>query len=130
MVYLVESFREVKKNCVYLARLVEAVRKVTEGVDKLSFTATAATEAVLEVREDVVVVKEVDYRAIDNVFQELTNDTSERDRPIISYKGLIRFLKNGGNVRYLPGGRYFPRVYGFLEENLENTAELFGAQFQ
>ena len=96
----------------------------------MSFTATAAMEAVLEVGEDVIVVKKVDYGAIDNVFKEHANDTSERERSIISYKGLIGFLKNGGNVRYLPGGRYFPRVYGFLEENLKNTAELFGAQFQ
>ena len=43
----------------------------------MGFTATAATEAVLEVRKDVVVVKEVDYGAIDNVFQELANDTGE-----------------------------------------------------
>ena len=84
----------------------------------------------LEVGEDVIVVKKVDYGAIDNVFEELTDDTSERDRPIIPYKGLIGFFKNGGNVRYLPGGRYFPRVYGFLKENLKNSAELFGAQFQ
>ena len=77
MVYFVKSLREVKKNCVYLARLVEAVRKVTESVDELGFTATAATEAVLEVREDVIVVEEVDYGAVDNVFQELADDTGE-----------------------------------------------------
>ena len=29
VIYLVESLRKVEKNCIYLARLVEAVRKVT-----------------------------------------------------------------------------------------------------
>ena len=32
VIYLVESLRKVEKNCVYLARLVEAVRKATESV--------------------------------------------------------------------------------------------------
>ena len=41
----------------------------------MSFTATAATEAVLEVGEDVIVVKKIDYGAIDSVFKELKNDT-------------------------------------------------------
>ena len=43
----------------------------------MGFADTAATEAVLEVGEDFIVVKKVDYGAIDNVFEELTDDTSE-----------------------------------------------------
>ena len=83
--HFVEGFRKVEKNCVYLARLVEAVVKVTLGVDELSF---AATEAVLEVRKMVIAVKEVVYGAIDNVFQEFEDETSKGDRPLVAYKGL------------------------------------------
>ena len=68
MINFVKGFRKVEEDSVYLARVVETVGKVAESVDKLGFTATALTKTVLEVREDVVVVKEVDYRAIDNVF--------------------------------------------------------------
>ena len=42
----------------------------------MSFAATMATEAVLEVRKNVIVIKEVDYRAVDNEFQEFIYDTS------------------------------------------------------
>ena len=68
MVNFVKGFRKVEEDSVYLARVVETVGKVAESVDKLGFTATALMKTVLEVGEDVVVVKEVDYRAIDNVF--------------------------------------------------------------
>ena len=61
MVDLVKSFRLVKKNSVYLARLVEAHGKVADSVDKLSFTAKALGETVRYVRKYTVSVKEVDY---------------------------------------------------------------------
>ena len=46
----------------------------------------AAMEAVLEVRKNVIVIKGVNYRAVDNEFQEFIYDTSERDRPVIAYE--------------------------------------------
>ena len=61
-VYVVESFRDVKNIFLFMARLVEAVGKVTEVDDPLSLTATAAKEAVLEVGK--YVIRKVDYRAI------------------------------------------------------------------
>ena len=41
MIDLVKGFRKVQENSVYLARLVKTVRKATDSVAKLCFTATA-----------------------------------------------------------------------------------------
>ena len=54
VVNLIKGFGEIKKDCIYLARLVEAVEEVSEGVKKLGFTAPMLSKAVLEVGQDVV----------------------------------------------------------------------------
>ena len=68
VVNFVKSFREVKEDSVYLARLVKADGKVADSVNELSFAATALAEAVLEVGENRVGVKKVDYGTIDDMF--------------------------------------------------------------
>ena len=110
MINFVEGFRKVQENSVYLARLVETVRKVTESVNKLCFTATALAKTVLEVGEDVIVVEEVYNRAIDNVFHQLTDYTGQGDGSIITRAGFVRFLINRGDVCDLPVGRHGSRV--------------------
>ena len=89
MVDFVEGFREVQENSVYLARPVETVGKVTESVDELFFTATALAKTVLEVREYVIVVKEVYNRAIDNVFHQFTDYAGQGDGSIVTGTGFV-----------------------------------------
>ena len=69
-----------------MARLVKTVRKITDSVNinKLRFTATALAKTMLEVGEDVIVVKKVNYRAKDNVFHQFTDYTGQGDEPIIT----------------------------------------------
>ena len=43
------------------------------------FAATAASKAVLEIEENALVVKKVDYGAIDYVFQDFADDVGERE---------------------------------------------------
>ena len=45
MVDLVEGFREVEKDSVYLARLIEAVGEVAESGYELSFTTSTVAKA-------------------------------------------------------------------------------------
>ena len=59
----------------------------------MGFAATTLAEAVLDVREDTVSVKDVDYTAIDNVFQKYTNNAKEREWSII--------IAGGGHVGLL-----------------------------
>ena len=68
VVNFVESFRKVKEDSVYLARLVKTDGKVADSVDDLCFAATALAKAVLEVGENGVGVKKVDYGTIDDMF--------------------------------------------------------------
>ena len=77
VVNLVEGFGKIQEDGVYLARLVETVGEVTKCVDELSFAAPALAKAVLEVRKNVIVVKMVDYGAIDDVFQEFADNTGQ-----------------------------------------------------
>ena len=74
MVDLDEGFREVEKDSVYLARLIEAVGEVAESGYELSFTTSTVAKAMLKVRQDRVVVKEVHDRAMDDVLEKLAND--------------------------------------------------------
>ena len=50
MVDLVEGFREVKEDGVYLARLVEAVGEVAESSYELGLATSTVAKAMLEVR--------------------------------------------------------------------------------
>ena len=59
-----EKLRRIASSCLDLSREFE------KGVDKLSFAATTATEAVLAVRKYVIVIKGVDFRAVDNELRE------------------------------------------------------------
>ena len=68
VVNFVKSFRKVKEDSVYLARLVETDRKVADSINKLGFTATALAKTVLEVGKNRIGVKKVDYGTIDNMF--------------------------------------------------------------
>ena len=72
----------------------------------MGFAATALTEAVLEVGENVIVVEEVYYRAIDNVFQKFADYAGQRDGSVVTGAGLIRFLIYRGDVRDFPIGRH------------------------
>ena len=92
MVYLIKGFREVQKDGVYLARPVKAVEEVTEGVQELRFTAPTLSKAVLEVAENVIVVKMIYDRAIDNMFKKLACNAGERE---FSAFALSAFLKRG-----------------------------------
>ena len=60
---------------------------------------------------------------------ELTPGHSRRYTPIIAYESLIRFFLNEDNVRYPPGGWYFPIDNRFLEKNMKNTTEVFYSHF-
>ena len=102
MVYLIKGFREVQKDGVYLARPVKAVEEVTEGVQELRFTAPTLSKAVLEVAENVIVVKMIYDRAIDNMFKKLACNAGERDGPIVFCFCFVCFLKKGDDVGSFP----------------------------
>ena len=74
MVDLVEGFREVKEDGVYLARLVEAVGKIAESSYELGLATSTVAKAMLEVRQDRVVVKKVHDRAMDDVLEKLASN--------------------------------------------------------
>ena len=74
MVDLVEGFREVKEDGVYLARLVETVGEVAESSYELGLATSTVAKAMLEVRQDRVVVKKVHDRAMDDVLEKLASN--------------------------------------------------------
>ena len=86
---VVKSFRKVKEDGVYLARLVEADGKVADSVNELSITVTAPAKTVLEVRGNRFGVKKVDYGTIHNMFSKFTNDASNLICPPPVITGLI-----------------------------------------
>ena len=102
MIHFIKGFRKVKKNCVYLARLVETVGEVAESSDELRFATSPMAKAMLKIRKDGIGIKKIHDRTVDDVLEKFTTYRRERNRTVVLGFRSVTFLENWDNMGKAP----------------------------
>ena len=130
MIDFVKGFREVKEDCVYLARLVETVGEVAESSDELGFATSPVAKAVLEVGEDGVGIKKVHNRAMDDVLEKFTTYRRERNRTVVFGFGPVSFFEDRYDMGLAPVLRDGALIKRGLKKKRKNVRKFGGENFE